>query len=101
MLPATAKYEIRERGITRGGAGASGRRLLFDRRARRSRTILPDTKTLPGDLRKTAALKRNSKKELKTSRVDAAPTAGSLARDVYSFPRSIPMKRQVQAKLQF
>jgi len=48
-------------------------------------------KTLAGDLRRTAVLKRDGKKDITPSRVDVALSASKLATVVYLFPRSIPI----------
>jgi hypothetical protein len=48
-------------------------------------------KTLAGDLRSTAVLRRDGKKDIKPSRVDVVLSADKLARVVYLFPRSVPI----------
>jgi|SRR5580700_3472090 hypothetical protein len=48
-------------------------------------------KTLAGDLRSTAVLRRDGKKDIKPSRVDVVLSANQLARVVYLFPRSVPI----------
>jgi hypothetical protein len=45
-------------------------------------------KSLSGELKQTAFLKRNGKKDLKPVRVDIALSGNKLARVVYWFPRS-------------
>jgi hypothetical protein len=49
-------------------------------------------KTLAADLRSTAVLKRDGKKDIKPSRVDVVLSADKLARVVYLFPRSVPIR---------
>jgi hypothetical protein len=47
-----------------------------------------DEKTLAGELKRIAVLKRDGKKDLKPSRVEIFPQAGGLTIVVYLFPRS-------------
>src|ERR1700736_6064150 len=53
-----------------------------------------DQKSLPGELKKIAFLKRERKKDVKPSRVQIFPQAGELVIVVYLFPRSVEITKE-------